>query len=627
MDRRDFLKAAGSSVALSQVISASVAPSPVKASASGASQGREASLQVRDGILYIDTPTQTAVMEKGVLTSLKSKHTGEAFIREVDVASCPALQLIYRDGQTVSVDQGKFGTIQTQALSVHRAEVIFHSWDADGVLNVSVEPETGDILVEPAAYSSRGGVLACRWNLAGLRPDLKLVAPFFQGVKLPLDDSLIKDSHWEWPFAWEAGLAILQADRGGFWVHTEDNRFRYKALHVGTAKDARRLGFDTQAYGPVDNNLSAGGLTWRINVFDKDWHEPAERYRQWLWQAYDLGPQTQKFAFGRGSPTQNFALGAPSPIKAEQTRRAPWARDVRFAVSWCPTDEAVLEALAEKLDPKTVLLHIPNWRTDPYDENYPAYVASDKAKAFIGKGRTMGFHMMPHFNSIDMDPSHPAYAYVRDFQYRGIERQDLRGWSWYQGRGLGVPESNAARLTNRDKKVMIKVHPGLSMWRSILGRAILDATRDLAVDVVFIDVTLVTHNLHNCFVEAVTPTEGMHKLIHHVATLGQGLAVGGEGLNEITMQGQSFGQVHLFKSWQQSIEGLERTGGCDLNAFLFEGLCRTFGYSSLGGQNADQELRMRMHLEHGAIPTVTIRSAREIVSPNAAVRQMLDRAK
>jgi hypothetical protein len=384
-------------------------------------------------------------------------------------------------------------------------------------------------------------------------------------------------------------------------VHTQDNRYRYKAMHVGTAKDARRLGFDTQAYGPLDNNLSAGGLTWRINVFGKDWHEPAERYRQWLWQAYDL--------------------------KAEQARRAPWVGGVRLAVSWCPTDEAVLDALAEKRDPKTVLLHIPNWRTDPYDENYPAYVASDKAKAFIGKGRTLGFHMMPHFNSIDMDPSHPAYAYVRDFQYRGIERHDLRGWSWYQGRGLGVPESNAARLANRDKKVMIKVHPGLSMWRSILGRAILEATRDLAVDTTFLDVTLVTHNLHNCFVEAVTPTEGMHKLIQHVAALGQGLVVGGEGLNEITMQGQSFGQAHLFKSWHQSIDGLERTGGCDLNAFLFDGLCRTFGYANLGGQNADQELRMRMHLEHGAIPTVTIRSAREIVSPNTAVRQMLDRAK
>jgi hypothetical protein len=601
MDRRDFLKVAGSSAALSPVVSASLTPSPGGGSAGVMARSRDASIQVRDGILYIDTPTQTAVMEKGILTSLKSKQTGQVFIRGVDVASCPALQLLYRGDETISVDESKFGTIETHALSNHRAEVVLHSWDADGVLTVSVEPQSGDILVEPAAYSSRSGVLACRWNLAGLRSDLKLVAPFFQGIKLPLDDSLIRDSYWEWPFSWEAGLAILQADQGGFWVHTQDNRYRYKSLHVGTAKDAMRLGFDTQAYGPIDNNLSAGGLAWRINVFAKDWHEPAERYRQWLWQAYDL--------------------------QAEREHRGPWVRDVRFAVSWCPTDKAVLDALAEKLDPKTVLLHVPNWRTDPYDENYPAYVASDTAKAFIGKGRALGFHLMPHFNSIDMDPSHPAYAYVRDFQYRGIERHDLRGWSWYRGRGLGVPESNAARGANREKKVMIKVHPGLSMWRSILGRAILDATRDLVVDAAFIDVTLVTHNLQNCFVEAATPTEGMRKLIHHVAALGQGLAVGGEGLNEITMQGQSFGQAHLFKSWQQSIDGLERTGGCDLNAFLFEGLCRTFGYSNLGGQNADQELRMRMHLEHGTIPTVTIRSAREIASPNAAVRQMLDRAK
>lgn len=105
MNRRDFLKAVGSSAALSGVVSASVAPPPAASSAGGTSRSLEASLQVRDGILYLDTPTQTAVMEKGVLTSLKSKQTGEVFIRGVDAASCPALQLIYRDGEAVSVDE------------------------------------------------------------------------------------------------------------------------------------------------------------------------------------------------------------------------------------------------------------------------------------------------------------------------------------------------------------------------------------------------------------------------------------------------------------------------------------------------------------------------------------------
>jgi hypothetical protein len=600
MQRRDFLKAAGSMVALANVSNGNELPSGIAATSLTVSENKQASMRMEEHKIIIDTHTQSAVIEKGFLTSLASKKTSEQFIKDVEVNQAAALQLIYRGDEIVSVDESKFGNITTRQISPLRAEIVFHSWDGDGVISVWVEPGSGDILIEPSAYSSRPGVLACRWNMAGIRPDLQLVAPFFQGIKLKLDDSLIANSHWEWPFFWEAGLAILQSNKGGFWIHTRDNRYRYKSLHVGSGAQKNHLGFDTQAYGPIDDNLSAGGLVWRINVFDGDWKVPAELYRGWLWDAYNL--------------------------KVEEQKRQAWTRDVKFAVSWCPGEASILDAISKKVNPKHCLIHYPNWRTDPYDENYPTYIPSEPARAFIKKGQAMGFRMMPHFNSIDMDPSHPAYAYLRDFQYRGIERKDLRGWSWYRGRGLGVPESNASRGNNRDKKVMVKVHPGLSMWRSILGRNILQAARELDLDTVFIDVTLVSHNLHNCFVEATTPTEGMNKIIHHVASLGEGLVVGGEGLNEITMQGQSFAQAHLFKSWQSSIEGLERAGGCNLNDVLFGKLCRTIGYSGLSGRNEDQALRMKMHLEHGAVPTVTIRSAKDIESPNPSVKQMLDMA-
>ena len=106
-----------------------------------------------------------------------------------------------------------------------------------------------------------------------------LLLPLFQGIKLKLDDSLIRDSRWMWPMSWEAGLAILQSDSGGFYIHTEDTGYRYKALKTGTNKDPFILGFDTEAYGPIDNNLAAGGLSWRINVHKGDWQVPAERYR------------------------------------------------------------------------------------------------------------------------------------------------------------------------------------------------------------------------------------------------------------------------------------------------------------------------------------------------------------
>jgi hypothetical protein len=118
----------------------------------------------------------------------------------------------------------------------------------------------------------------------------------------------------------------------------------------------------------------------------------------------------------------------------------------------------------------------------------------------------------------------------------------------------------------------------------------------------------------------------MDMLIRHVAGLGRGLVVAGEGRNEITAQGQSFGQVHLFRSAQESVEGLERSGECDINEFLFGKLCRSFGYSRLGGSDKDEELRMQIHLEHGAIPTITIESEKEILHPNAAVKKVLESA-
>jgi hypothetical protein len=82
----------------------------------------------------------------------------------------------------------------------------------------------------------------------------------------------------------------------------------------------------------------------------------------------------------------------------------------------------------------------------------------------------------------------------------------------------------------------------------------------------------------------------------------------------------------LFKSWQVSIDGLERTGKCNLNQVLFGRLCKIFGYSGLSGKDKDEEMRMQIHLEHGGIPTITIDSVKEITDPNPAVKQALEMA-
>jgi len=543
--------------------------------------------------LRIDTGLAEATFDSGVLTDFHSKASGIALLAP-NRHPAASLELVYPNGETVPVSGDIYGSVELRMTGSSQAEFRFSAWNGDGVLAISVDPESRDLLIEPSAYSSRPGVRACRWHLGAIDGSYRIIAPFFQGVRLPLQDSLLAGSHWSWPMQWEAGLVILEGPSGGFWVHCRDDRYRYKALQIGGGDRTGCLGFDSEAYGPIDQNLSAGGLCWRLNTFSGDWKEPAGAYRDWLWQSYGL--------------------------KSEENRRKAWIHEVGLALSWCPTDPAILDALSTRFPPPQTLLHLPDWRTDPYDENYPTYEPSDRAKSFLAKAARMGFRVMPHFNSVDMDPTNPVYARIRDFQYRTLEKKDIWGWAWKDGRTLGVPESNQTRTRHRDKKVMVKVHPGLSTWRSILAERIDSAARGLSLETVFIDVTLTTGNLYNCLVEGMTSSEGMSRLIRQVGDQAGGLSVGGEGLNEITFQGLSFAQAHLFRSWHESIDGLERTGDCPLNDFLFSRLCRTIGYSGLDGENETSRLRYRIHKEHNAIPTITVRSADEILHPNPGIR-------
>ena len=101
----------------------------------------------------------------------------------------------------------------------------------------------------------------------------------------------------------------------------------------------------------------------------------------------------------------------------------------------------------------------------------------------------------------------------------------------------------------------MRIHPGSSLWRSVLAENILKTVEELGATEAFLDVTMNIHNVANCLVENWTPTEGMERLESTMAELGNGLILGGEGRNEVTMRYQAFGQVHLFKSWQTNIPG------------------------------------------------------------------------
>jgi len=555
-------------------------------------------IKVTDNTITVSTTTLNAIIINGAIVKLADK-SGRVFI-EADEADAEGIRIVYRHGETIPIKTTPKGKVYTYQLSDTCAVVRYDAWDGNGSITFSEDNATGDLCIEPEVTSARYGVLACRYYIDGITDGHRIVAPIFQGINMELDDALLRDRKWGWPHGWEAGMVMFQNADSGFWVHCQDDKYHCKSLVTACGKTGKGIALDSETWGPVERSLSAGGIVWRVNVYNGDWHVPATRYRQWLWDTYNLA--------------------------AEESKRVDWMNDVKLGVSWCPTDVGILDELSKKVDPKKVLLHLPQWRIHKYDTCYPDFTPSEHFKEFMEHGTKLGFHCMPHANSVDMDPSVAEYKYLTDFKYRSIDGGRLLGWGWENGHAIGVPSSNKALEESRDKLVMVKIHPGLQMWRTMLAERIKAALEQLnnMTDTVFIDVTLCTYNLDNCLVDNVTSIEGMKLLIKQIEAINGGIAVGGEGLNEITMQNQTFAQAHLFDSHHGTSEHLLRCGDCDLNTFLFSRLCKTIGYSNLSGDNEAQVIRERIHEEHGAIPTITVGRAEQIANPNPEFKRIFE---
>jgi hypothetical protein len=557
--------------------------------------------KLENNILTVETSTQIAIFENGIITSLISKINDKKYI-ETD-ASEVGVHVTWSNGGMRRLDTG---SVECHLLSEKRAEFVYHSWYGDGVTYISTDDETGDILIRPSATSGRPGVKGCAFNIRGIDENLYALTPTCQGLKLKLNDPLYIDSWYEWPLSWEIGLIIFESDnenKDGFWVHCCDDKYLPKSLAMGNAAEPNRISLISEAFGPLDNNKSAGGLTWRINVYDGGWRIPAKIYKDWLYRTYNL--------------------------EKEVSKRADWLKNIKMAVSWADSNTEVLDAIAKHVDPNKVVIHMSNWRDFTYDQNYPDYTPSAAAVNYIEHGAKLGFKIAPHMNAMEVDPSHPVYPMLSDFQMLHIDNKTVFGWGWDHGKYLGVPWTEYAKTDprNRSYNIMTKIHTGLSMWHSELYKRVKEIAENYPVASCFIDVTLCTYNLHNAIVEGRTSTEGIIDLIKMLSEIRGGLPIGGEGLNEITAQGLSFTQMHLYRNTHHSTPDLKRCGGdCAINDFILGELCKTIGYAGLSGRNEDEYIRMEVYDDHNTIPTIITNNPDAINNPNSFIKSVFDRA-
>ena len=424
-----------------------------------------------------------------------------------------------------------------------------------------------------------------RWNVAFAREDA-LVLPSINGLLVEAGREFPRSNRFPWPYLWNAQLAIAMRDGVSLMIHAQDTAAKFKALNLARKDGLTTLGFDSEQTGPVWDNQAAGGLEWRINVYDGDWRTPATRYREWMARAYSLAEK--------------------------RAARPAWVNDIDFSVGWANADTRLLPALARIHPPSKTLIHLATWRTSKYDVDYPDYFATPAAKAFMEEAGRLGFHVMPHFNYFACFLKHPVYQHVRDWQIRSVGRNEPEGWYW-------PPETF-------DYTRMGYIHPGLGLWRRTLIDAVLEACRALKAPIAFLDQTLCTWNTDNGLVENMTTVEGLRKLQEEFAAIEPGLVLAGEGLNEISIQRQAFAQAHILEG-RPDLRPEHIAAAHPLGAFLWSGHTRLLGYYHLNPKDKDVDIGIEVYRRMGAIPTLITNDVDRITADEPVVRKLIEQVR
>jgi hypothetical protein len=542
-------------------------------------------IQLTETGLTVRSRTTEVAFEGVRLASICDAVTGEAFLDPVTGEGVPGFELLHQSGKRTPLGVHPLASEVHYTLLTDRvAEIVLHDWECDLSIRVSVDEGSGDILIEPSAWTMQGGIAGLGMRVAGIRQDLEVVAPFQQGIKAAMAHPQLQGKEATWPNGWEAGFVAFAGTGSGFTVQVWDSDFIFKQVCIGDDERPQDATFTTLALGPLEMNRCVGNLCWRVSAYRDSWEVPVRRYRDWYWDAYCLSEAAKL--------------------------RPPWLDEVRLAVSWCPAVPELLDALAERIDPSKVYLHVPHWRPFQYDQDYPTYVPSAEGRAFLGKARAMGYHAAPHTNTCQMSPDHPLFFQARDFCTRDPMTMRWGGWSWLPVEGWGAfgpPQSYSLMPAHKDWNVLVNVHLAWSPWRRQLTRQVADLIRELALDSVFVDVSQHIHNSDNAVLENLTYAQGSLKLIRELAELAPGFCVSGEGRNEISTQYLSVVQFHLVNfAHVKAIDGEDVSWAVEItepvNELLFGGLTRGIGYNYGRGENRRHMIEAT--LKQGAIPTL-----------------------
>jgi len=454
--------------------------------------------------LSVRTSRLRATFGLGTLTSL-SDTRGHTYVCG---KASPAGVVIHRVGQD-HVAQAASGSMSLDGHGCARCR--YQSFkdlpgaSVDG--DFERDDTSGDVAVTLRCESPQKGVAGVEWAVGPIPSDMDIIVPGYGGIKMTAQSSTTTLS-LEYPMFWEAQLVIVEGKGRGFYVWADDTTGRYKRLLITLRPDGWWIGFTTWNNAPFDDLDGCQSVKWRVNVYEGDWRVPARRYGEWATKS--MPP---------------VADGQPA-----------WVRDIRCVVIMYNGPSAkTLDMLAARVDPEQTLVYVPDWRPDGYDRLYPNYEPVPEFGPLVRHAHELGFRVMPHLNHFACDPEHPLYE-----QFKAHHVRDAWGTheqQWFIWDDPSNPANN---------RKLGYINPAYPPWRELLIGRIRKLREAYNVDAVYLDQTLNICNDHNGLCEGASMLQGNLALGRELRAALPSLAIGGEGLNEVTARYQAFCQRHAW---------------------------------------------------------------------------------
>ena len=496
-----------------------------------------AQITINGNTIHVETDGYKVQFDHGVITHLHNKLTGETYTLPPNVNINEGIQgetgILKRDpfSRARFPDRNLFiwthdaTEIETRKIDTHTAETVFRRGGDEIRIVIAMDSQTGDLLISGDCVSESPKVYGIQWGIGHLDLyNLDLILPSHGGRLIDATDALTYENFYYPHRDWAVQLAIIQAERGGFYVRGTDTTFQFKELNYQSDASEFGLGFRTHNQAPWDGLTEAKSVTWRLNTYVGDWCVPAQIYRDWMEEAFD-------------------------PWRLSD--RPAWVSDIGLVVLHSVLNPELLPSLAEVVDPAKTLLYLHRLeRKYGHPINYPDYTPKDEFGGFVEVAHRLGFRVMPHVSLYDCSPDYPLYPELQRFQYRLPWNGELTGWRWEE---IENPNRNAyISLAN-------------SQWRNLLVQEFKTLYERYNIDAFYLDVSNYVLNDANGLIEGLTSAQGNVLMHLELAEAMPGVVFAGEEFHEATFSRESFATRVLSEGTPHPI-----------GAFLFSPYIRPF---------------------------------------------------